>query len=69
MTLFINLKIDVIFFLIQAVAFIKDHIDEPHYGAKSIALQSYYRGSYDNITVIIINLKDMKWGSYAIKPK
>lgn len=69
LTLFINLKIDVIFFLIQAVAFIKDHIDEPHYGAKSIALQSYYRGSYDNITVIIINLKDMKWGSYAIKPK
>lgn len=27
----------------EAVSFIKDHIDEPYYGAKSITLQSYYR--------------------------
>lgn len=41
----------------EAVAFIKEHIDEPHFGAKSITLQSYYRGSVDNITVLIIVFK------------
>ncbi|XP_033209840.1 protein phosphatase 1L [Belonocnema kinseyi] len=44
----------------EAVAFIKDRINEPHFGAKSITLQSYYRGSLDNITVVVINLKDRK---------
>ncbi|KAG8034278.1 hypothetical protein G9C98_001362 [Cotesia typhae] len=44
----------------EAVAFIKQRLDEPFYGAKSITLQSYYRGSLDNITVIIINFKDRK---------
>ncbi|KOC71205.1 Protein phosphatase 1L [Habropoda laboriosa] len=42
----------------EAVAFIKERINEPHFGAKSITLQSYYRGSADNITVVVINLKD-----------
>lgn len=27
----------------EAVAYIKSHINEPHYGAKSITLQSFYR--------------------------
>lgn len=27
----------------EAVAFIKERINEPHFGAKSITLQSYYR--------------------------
>ncbi|XP_012526700.1 protein phosphatase 1L isoform X3 [Monomorium pharaonis] len=45
----------------EAVAFIKEHINEPHFGAKSIALQSFYRGSADNITVVVINLKDRKF--------
>ncbi|XP_053977715.1 protein phosphatase 1L [Hylaeus anthracinus] len=46
----------------EAVAFIKERINEPHFGAKSITLQSYYRGSADNITVVVINLKDRKYG-------
>ncbi|XP_076658487.1 protein phosphatase 1L isoform X2 [Halictus rubicundus] len=45
----------------EAVAFIKERINEPHYGAKSITLQSYYRGSADNITVVVINLRDRKF--------
>ncbi|XP_034196054.1 protein phosphatase 1L [Osmia lignaria lignaria] len=45
----------------EAVAFIKERINEPHFGAKSITLQSYYRGSADNITVVVINLKDRKY--------
>lgn len=42
----------------EAVAFIKERLDEPHYGAKSITLQAYYRGSVDNITVIVVNFKN-----------
>lgn len=38
----------------EAVAFIREHLDEPHFGAKSITLQSYARGSVDNISTIII---------------
>ncbi|XP_037957635.1 probable protein phosphatase CG10417 isoform X2 [Teleopsis dalmanni] len=38
----------------EACTFIKKHISEPDYGAKSLAMQSYYRGSVDNITVLII---------------
>ncbi|KAL0128638.1 hypothetical protein PUN28_003788 [Cardiocondyla obscurior] len=44
----------------EAVAFIKERINEPHFGAKSITLESFYRGSADNITVVVINLKDRK---------
>ena len=29
----------------EAVAYIKERLDEPHFGAKSIVLQAYYRGS------------------------
>ncbi|GBP59751.1 Protein phosphatase 1L [Eumeta japonica] len=39
----------------EAVKFIKERLDEPDYGAKSLTLQAYYRGSVDNITVIVIN--------------
>lgn len=38
----------------EAVSFIKDRLTEPHFGAKSITLQSYLRGSTDNITVMVI---------------
>ncbi|XP_015522396.1 protein phosphatase 1L [Neodiprion pinetum] len=51
----------------EAVAFIKERINEPHYGAKSITLQSYYRGSLDNITVVVINLKDRKYSTATSK--
>lgn len=39
----------------EAVKFIKERLDEPDYGAKSLTLQAYYRGSVDNITVLVIN--------------
>lgn len=51
----------------EAVNFIKERINEPDYGAKSLTLQSYYRGSLDNITVIIINFKDNVFSSYTSK--
>lgn len=44
----------------EAVAFVKERLHEPFYGAKSLTLQSYYRGSLDNITVLVINLKKRK---------
>ncbi|KAG5877387.1 hypothetical protein JTB14_027998 [Gonioctena quinquepunctata] len=49
----------------EAVSFIKERLNEPDYGAKSLTLQSYYRGSLDNITVIIINFKERTFGSYS----
>ncbi|XP_058121567.1 protein phosphatase 1L [Anopheles ziemanni] len=42
----------------EAVAYVRERLDEPHYGAKSIALQSYSRGSVDNITVLVVVLKN-----------
>jgi len=41
----------------DAVQFISERLDEPHFGAKSLALQAYYRGSLDNITVMVINMR------------
>lgn len=49
----------------EAVAFIKERLSEADYGAKSITLQSYYRGSLDNITVLIINFKDNSFGYHS----
>ena len=39
----------------EAILYVKDRLDEPHFGAKSIVLQAYYRGSLDNITVMVVN--------------
>ncbi|CAH0404683.1 unnamed protein product [Chilo suppressalis] len=39
----------------EAIKFIKERLDEPDFGAKSLTLQAYYRGSVDNITVLVIN--------------
>ncbi|KPI93947.1 Protein phosphatase 1L [Papilio xuthus] len=44
----------------EAIKFIKERIDEPDFGAKSLTLQAYYRGSVDNITVLIINFLQNK---------
>jgi protein phosphatase 1L len=53
----------------EAVAFVKERLGEPHFGAKSITLQSYYRGSLDNITVIVINLLNHDWGNATAAKK
>ncbi|CAG5056630.1 unnamed protein product [Parnassius apollo] len=50
----------------EAVKFIKERIDEPDFGAKSLTLQAYYRGSVDNITVLIINFLNNKLSSSNI---
>uniref|UniRef100_A0A1A9WBW6 PPM-type phosphatase domain-containing protein n=1 Tax=Glossina brevipalpis TaxID=37001 RepID=A0A1A9WBW6_9MUSC len=47
----------------EACSFIKQHLYEPDFGARSIALQSYNRGSVDNITVLVIVFKN---GNYQI---
>ncbi|CRK93392.1 CLUMA_CG006928, isoform A [Clunio marinus] len=47
----------------EAVAYIREHLEEPHFGAKSITLQSYARGSVDNISTIVIVFKN---GAYRI---
>lgn len=47
----------------EAVTYIKEKLDEPHFGAKSIVLESYNRGSVDNITVMVIVFKN---GQYHI---
>lgn len=46
----------------EAVAFVRERLHEPMFGARSITLQAYYKGSLDNITVIVINLADHNWG-------
>uniref|UniRef100_A0A182JFX7 PPM-type phosphatase domain-containing protein n=1 Tax=Anopheles atroparvus TaxID=41427 RepID=A0A182JFX7_ANOAO len=45
----------------EAVAYVRERLDEPHFGAKSIALQSYSRGSVDNITVLVVVLKNGRY--------
>lgn len=47
----------------EAVDFLNDHLHEPHFGAKTLALKAYDRGSTDNITVVIIVFKN---GEYII---
>lgn len=42
----------------EAIAFIKERLHEPDFGVKSITLQAYYRGSLDNITVVVVNLQN-----------
>lgn len=49
----------------EAVAYVKERLNESDYGAKSITLQSYYRGSLDNITVLIINFKEKSVSYYS----
>nr|XP_018916931.1 PREDICTED: protein phosphatase 1L [Bemisia tabaci] len=45
----------------EVVAFIKERLREQHFGAKSLTHSAYLRGSLDNITVMVINLKDHDW--------
>lgn len=49
----------------EAVNFIKQRLGEELFGAKSLTLQAYYKGSLDNITVIVINLMNYDWAKAA----
>jgi protein phosphatase 1L len=51
----------------EAVMYVKHRLDEPHFGAKSIVLQAYYRGSLDNITVMVVNFKTNQTAVYSRK--
>ncbi|XP_060666939.1 protein phosphatase 1L [Drosophila nasuta] len=42
----------------EACSFVQEHLKEPDFGAKSLAMESYKRGSVDNITVLIIAFKN-----------
>ncbi|KAK3589923.1 hypothetical protein CHS0354_034940 [Potamilus streckersoni] len=46
----------------DAVDYVRERLDEPHFGAKSLVLQAYYRGSLDNITVMVVNFKQSYLG-------
>ena len=48
----------------EAVEFVLDRLSEPHFGAKSLVLQAYYRGSLDNITVMVVDLQSMRASQY-----
>ena len=41
----------------EAVAFIQERLGEPLFGAKSIVREALHRGSLDNITVMIIDMR------------
>lgn len=51
----------------EAVDYISERLHEPHFGAKSLVLQAYYRGSLDNISVLVVNFKE-KSVSFDRKP-
>ncbi|XP_068151021.1 protein phosphatase 1L [Drosophila tropicalis] len=42
----------------EACTFVQEHLKDSDYGAKSLAMESYKRGSVDNITVLVIIFKD-----------
>lgn len=42
----------------EACSFVQEHLKEADFGAKSLAMESYKRGSVDNITVLIIAFKN-----------
>ncbi|XP_055954909.1 protein phosphatase 1L-like isoform X2 [Patella vulgata] len=50
----------------EAVEYIKERLNEPHFGAKSLVLQAYYRGSVDNITVMVVNFKLKQVSSFGM---
>ncbi|CAH0383508.1 unnamed protein product, partial [Bemisia tabaci] len=45
----------------EVVAFIKNRFLEEYYGAKSLAYFAHLRGSTDNISITVVNLKDKDW--------
>lgn len=43
----------------EAALYVRQRLNEPYLGAKSLAMQAYQRGSVDNITVLVINLSKL----------
>ena len=53
----------------EAVEFVMDRLSEPHFGAKSLVLQAYYRGSLDNITVMVVDFQNRRASQYHRESK
>ncbi|XP_048746852.1 protein phosphatase 1L-like [Ostrea edulis] len=51
----------------EAVDFVKGHLNEPFFGAKSLVLQAYYKGSLDNISVVVVNFSSDGISRYSSK--
>lgn len=47
----------------DAVDFLKDKIEDPLLGAKALVQLVYKQGAIDNITVLVVNFEDLKFGS------
>ena len=43
----------------EAAFYVRQRLDEPYLGAKSLAMQAFQRGSVDNITVLVVNLSNV----------
>ena len=43
----------------EVVAFVRNHIGERDFGAKSLVLHAYNKGSSDNITVAVLNISKL----------
>ncbi|KAL8598906.1 hypothetical protein ACOMHN_015485 [Nucella lapillus] len=52
----------------EAAEFVRDRLSEPHFGAKSLVLQAYYRGSLDNITVMVVHLQSGRARQFGASP-
>lgn len=42
----------------EAVAFVRENMDDPFLGAKKLAIEAYSKGSVDNITILIVDLRN-----------
>ncbi|XP_071450568.1 protein phosphatase 1L [Hetaerina americana] len=45
----------------EAVAFLVQRLDEPGHGAASLAAAALRRGSLDNVTVLVVDLRKVQW--------
>jgi protein phosphatase 1L len=45
----------------EAVAFVVQRLDEPGHGAASLAAAALRRGSLDNVTVLVVDLRKVQW--------
>ncbi|XP_046401634.1 protein phosphatase 1L [Ischnura elegans] len=45
----------------EAVAFLAQRLDEPGHGAASLAAAALRRGSLDNVTVLVVDLRKVQW--------
>ncbi|CAH0383390.1 unnamed protein product [Bemisia tabaci] len=52
----------------EVVAFVKEKLTEPYFGARDLVRLAYQLGSEDNITVLVINFNGGRFGPRNYKP-